>query len=280
MERDEKIRANSINMAYNMKIIQAIWKCEKGDFGEEKINGNEYNTSSFYGIFEKSRQTVRDIIYMEYLNDAELNLDGNTNRYSRVIKWAKKLERKMGVSADIFMGKKRICLSNKFDRESMNKYLDYVNQCADINDFCRQARKRPVNLSTDRIKKIIETKGTQKQKDEFKEVVEEAEAALYNIKKFDDDLTKEITRLSKRDGYTEYDDVETYKLFHFIKYGKPYDAASIVTIDNVIEMFNKTRAPQLKSLGKYKLKEYIEAMKKQISIAEAVYTIWEDIGKF
>lgn len=276
MERDEKVRANSINMAYNMKIIQAIWKCEKGDFGEEKINGNEYNTSSFYGIFEKSRQTVRDIIYMEYLNDAELNLDGNTNRYSRVIKWAKKLERKMGVSADIFMGKKRICLSNKFDRESMNKYLDYVNQCADINDFCIKIRNSPVNLAPDRIKKITETEETQENIDEFKE----AEAALYNIKKFDDELANEITRLSKRDGYTEYDDVETYKLFHFIKYGKPYDAASIVTIDNVIEMFNKTRAPQLKSLGKNKLKEYIEAMKKQISIAEAVYTIWEDIGNF
>ena len=45
-------------------------------------------------------------------------------------------------------------------------------------------------------------------------------------------------------------------------------------------MFNRTRAPQLKSLGKNKLKEYIDAMKKQISIAEAVYTIWEDIGNF
>ena len=100
-------------MAYNMKIIQAIWKYVKHGFGDTQIRGNEYNTKSFYGTFERSRQTIREIVNCEF-----------GYNHKSVDKWAKRIEVKTGIPYVLLTGEEKIVLSNGFDAKYFPKYAE------------------------------------------------------------------------------------------------------------------------------------------------------------
>lgn len=255
--------------AYNMRVIQAIWKRQKHDFGAMEVTNNKYNINSFYGTFEKSRQTLREMVNCEY-NYSEKS----------VSKWAHKIEGKTGIPYKFLTGEEKIYFSKDYEDKVYPQYQKYIECCEEINSQLVRAKEHPCHYSMARIKKIVEKNGNEKQKEKFKDMISRAESAIDFMKQFEDKLNEEIDRMLKTNGYSEFDDVGTYKLFHFIKYGKPYDAASVVTIDNIIEIFKKTRTFELKNLGQQGLKEYITELQKQLKLAEAVYVVAVDCGDF
>ena len=256
-------------LAYNMKVIHAIWKYQKHGFGEMKIKGHEYDINSFYGTFEKSRQTIREIINSEY-NYSE----------KKVKRWADKIEGKTGIPHKFLTGEDRIILTKEYEINIYPHYQDFLDSCDYINTQMDRAKEKPCGYSMARIKKLIKDKGNKEQYEKFQEITSTAESAFVTMQRFEDALNKEVAKLIKIDGYSDFDDVGTYKLFYFIKYGKPFDAVSIVTIDNIIDVFKKTRTRELKNLGQQGLEIYIKELQEQLKLAEAVYTVAVDCGDF
>lgn len=255
-------------LAYNMRVIQTIWKCQKHGFGTKTIKNNEYDINSFYGTFEKSRQTLREMVNGEYNYSEKL-----------VSKWAHKIEGKTGIPYKLLTGEEKIILSKNYENKIYPQYQDFIECCEYINSQLDLAGERPCQFSMARIKKIVKDKSKQEQKI-FIDIISSAKSAMVTMRQFEDKLNKEIDSMLKIDGYSEFDDVGTYKLFHFIKYGKPFDAASVVTIDNIIQIFRKTKTRELKNLGQQGLKEYITELQKQLKLAEAVYLVAVDCGDF
>lgn len=256
-------------LAYNMKVIHAIWKYQKHGFGEMKIKGHEYDINSFYGTFEKSRQTIREIINSEY-NYSE----------KKVKRWADKIEGKTGIPHKFLTGEARIILTKEYEINIYQQYQEFVDCCEFINTQVEKAKEKPYYNSKERIKKLIKSKGNTQQQEKFNSIIEIAESAIVTMQQFEDALSKEIAKLIKIEGYSDFEDVGTYKIFHFIKYGKPFDAVSVVTIDNIIDVFKKTRTRELKKLGQQGLEIYIKELQEQLKLAEAVYTVAVDCGDF
>lgn len=256
-------------LAYNMKVIHAIWKYQKHGFGKMKVKGNEYDISSFYGTFEKSRQTIREIINCEY-------------NYSEKIvkKWAEKIEGKTGIPHKFLTGEARIILTKEYEINIYPHYQEFLDCCEFINTQVDRAKEKPYYNSKERIQKLIKSKNNKQLEKKFDSIVETANSAIVTMQRFEDALNKEIAKLVKIDGYSDFEDVGTYKLFYFIKYGKPFDAVSVVTIDNIIDVFKKTRTRELKNLGQQGLEIYIKELQEQLKLAEAVYTVAVDCGDF
>ncbi len=256
-------------LAYNMKVIHAIWKYQKHGFGEMKIKGHEYDINSFYGTFEKSRQTIREIINSEY-NYSE----------KKVKRWADKIEGKTGIPHKFLTGEDRIILTKEYEINIYPHYQDFLDSCDYINTQVERAEEKPYYNSKERIKKLIKSKNNTQLQEKFNSIIEIAESSIATMQQFEDALSKEITKLIKIEGYSDFEDVGTYKIFHFIKYGKPFDAVSVVTIDNIIDVFKKTRTRELKNLGQQGLEIYIKELQEQLKLAEAVYTVAVDCGDF
>ncbi len=257
-------------LAYNMKIIQALWKSIKGDFGKNLVRGNENDTNSLYGSFEKSKQSIYEIINAE--KDFETD---NIN------KWACRIEKKTGIPKEYLTGKERIKLGNAFEENFYNQYESYIICCDKINEYLEEAQKKPVNWSTAKIKKLVHDKGSKKVVEIFDEAIKEATKNLELIEKFNKEFEKEIGRVKEIApvrGLRE--NPKRYKLIYFIKYGKKQDIVGIEKVQDIMRVMEDIRTAQLKDLGEAGLRIYIEALKKHLKLAESVYTVAVDCGDF
>ena len=71
-------------LAYNMKIIQALWKSIRGDLGKNMVRGNENDIYSLYGSIEKSKQSIYEMINAE--KDFEVGkIDGSLTLLFNII---------------------------------------------------------------------------------------------------------------------------------------------------------------------------------------------------
>jgi hypothetical protein len=260
------------NLAYNITIIEMIWKVIKSNkLGENVIKGNENDFNNFYGTLERSRQTIREMKNMEFA----------TFKQSRIEKWAKRIEVKTGIPYEYLSGKERIVLGKQFDSTHYQKFEDFLEACDCIDEQLKIANEKPVHRSSERIKKYVKEKGSAKQIEKFEKIISEAESALAEIKVFNDELKKEIKRLSCLETINDFnEDVKLFKLFYFVNNGKRYTNASMAAVPDVIKFFEKTRTWQLKDLGKNGLKNYIEALEEHLALARAVYTVAVDCGDF
>ena len=264
------IHEEKMILAYNMRIIQVLWKSIKGDFGENLVRDNEHNADNLYGSLGKSRQTIREIVFAE--KDFEKH---------KIVEWANRIEKKTGIPKDYLAVKERIKLVSSFEEEFFPLYEDYIADCDKINDIIRGSRRKSLNWSTPKIKKYLKEEKTFKEQKAFKDIVGIAEKALENIRLFEQALTQEIDRvkeISSVRGLRE--NVKRYRLIYFIRFKKKYGANHIEKIDDIMRVFDDIHTVQLKELGEAGLRMYIEELKKQLTLAEAVYTVAVDCGDF
>lgn len=257
-------------LAYNMKIIQALWKSIKGDFGENIVRGNENDIHSLYGSIEKSKQSIYEMINAE----KEFEVD-------KIDKWACRVEKKTGIPKEYLTGKERIKLGSSFEETFYPLYEDYIIDCDSINEQLKKAKEKPVNWSTAKIKKVVKNCGKSKLIEEFNQLIEDAEKALKRIESFDKAFDEEINKVKEIApvrGLRE--NPKRYKLIYFIRYGKKQDAIGIEKVQDIMRVMEDIRTAQLKDLGEAGLKTYIETLKKHLRLAESVYTVAVDCGDF
>ncbi len=255
-------------LAYNMNIIQALWKSIKGDLGRNMVRGNEYNVDSLYGSLEKSRQTIRDIIYME--RDFE--------KY-KINEWAYRIEKKTGIPQEYLTGAERIKLGSSFEEEFFPMYEDYIANCDYINEQLAKAKENPLDWSMPKMKKFIKkNRDTNKRLDEL---IKKAERTVKLMTEFDRKLDEEINRVKEIASVRGLrENPKRYKLIYFIKYGKKQNAIGIEKVQDITRVMEDIRTAQLKELGEAGLSQYIEALKKHLKLAESVYTVAVDCGDF
>lgn len=257
-------------LAYNMKIIQALWKSIKGDYGKNIVRGNEYDIHSLYGSIEKSKQTIYEMINAE----KEFEID-------KIDKWACRVEKKTGIPKEYLAGKERIKLGSSFEETFYPMYEDYIIDCDSINDQLKRAKENPVNWSTAKIKKVVKNCKKSKLIERFNQLIEDAEKTLRQIEKFDKAFDEEINKVKEIApvrGFRE--NPKRYKLIYFIKYGRKQDAIGIEKVQDIMRVIEDIRTAQLKDLGEAGLKTYIETLKKHLKLAESVYTVAVDCGDF
>jgi hypothetical protein len=264
------------NLAYNIKVIELAWKVIKHKLGKNIVSGNELNFNNFYGTLERSRETIRNIKHME--------LNGFNEKHINV--WASRIQTKTGISDKYLNGEKRIILSEKFDSKYYKQFDDYMEWWEKIDEHLQIAKDKPLyHHSYEELQKMIEEEDKKEDKKvdkkEVKDLVSKAQDIMEQMKNFDEMLKAEIKRLSQFETITEFNgDVSLFKLFYLIKNSKRYETVDIVTMDDVINIMEKTRTKELKELGKDKLQVYINALEKQLKLARAVYTVAIDCGTF
>lgn len=256
--------------AYNMKIIQALWKSIKGDFGRNIVRGNENDTNSLYGSLEKSKQSIYEIINAE--KDFEIE---------KINKWACRIEKKTGIPKEYLTGIERIKLGNPFEEEFYPQYESYIGCCDTINEFLRNAKEKPINWSAARIKKFVHNRGSKEAIKKFDETIKDATENLKLIETFNKELEKEIDRVKEIAPVRKLrENPKRYQLIYFIKYGKKQDLVGIEKVQDIMRVMEDIRTAQLKDLGEAGLRLYIEALKKHLKLAESVYTVAVDCGNF
>lgn len=291
MSRDEKKEKQMDYkdiMSYNMRIIQALWKSIKGGYGRNMIKGNEQDTESLYASIEKSRQSIRDIKNKELIKyDKE-----------KIKKWAEHIENKTGIPHEYLEGREHIRLSPDFENNIYHKYTKYIECCEHIDKHVEIAEQNPIGCSETKLKKMLENiidknkedaqklNGQEREKrnaenKKFEKEVFECESAVAYINQFNKELGKEIIKIKTTDNiYDVYNDEKLYRLVYFIKCGRKFSAVSNETFDDVIKIIQETKTKKLLDLGEARLSKYIEVMKKELELAEAVYTVAVDVGKF
>ncbi len=272
MSKEKKYMTHETKMvfAYNMKIIETLWKDIKGDLGRNIVRGNENDTNSLYGSLEKSKQTIYEIINAE--KDFEVD---------KINEWACLIEKKTGIPKEYLTGKERIKLGESFEQDYYSTYEDYIACCDTINEFLSIAKEKPVNWSAAKIKKLVHKTKSKKDVEEFDKANKEATKTLEIIETFNEELKKEIDRVKEIApvrGLRE--NPKRYKLIYFIKYGKKQDAIGIEKVQDIMRVMEDIRTAQLKDLGEAGLRLYIETLKKHLKLAESVYTVAVDCGNF
>ena len=259
-----------IALAYNMKIIQALWKSIRRDFGKNIVRGNENDINSLYGSIEKSKQSIYEMINAE----KEFEVD-------KIDKWACRVEKKTGIPKEYLTGKERIKLGSSFEETFYPLYEDYISDCDSINEQLKRANEKSVNWSMAKIKKFVKKHGKNETIIKFDKLIEEAEKALERIESFNKAFDKEINKvkdIASVRGLRE--NPKRYKLIYFIQYGKKQDAIGIEKVQDIMRVIEDIRTAQLKDLGEAGLKIYIETLKKHLKLAESVYTVAVDCGDF
>ena len=257
-------------LAYNMKIIQALWKSIRGDLGKNIVRGNENDIHSLYGSIEKSKQSIYEMINAE--KDFEVD---------KIDKWACRVEKKTGIPKEYLTGKERIKLGSSFEEKFYPVYEDYLSDCDSINEQLERAKEKPVNWSTARIKKFVKDRGNSETVNKFNTLIEEAKETLKNIEGFNRAFDEEINRVKEIAAVRGLrENPKRYKLIYFIKYGKKQDAIGIEKVQDIMRVMEDIRTAQLKDLGEAGLKTYIETLRKHLKLAESVYTVAVDCGDF
>ena len=120
-----------------------------------------------------------------------------------------------------------------------------------------------------------------KEQKQFEKKAEIAEKALKSINQFEEKLAEEINsvkEISSVRGLKE--NVKRYRLIYYIKFKKKYGANHIEKVQDIMRVLEDIHTAQLKELGEVGLCMYIDALKKQLNLAESVYTVAVDCGDF
>lgn len=273
VEKD-RIQELRNRLAYNLRIIKALWKSKWGNYGESAIGGNLYDFSSLYRSIEKGKETVRLYILCEY-----------NYKEKSMLNWAYRIEAKTGIPHEYLVGEKKIILGEQFEEKDYPFYMSYLSK---IESIYRQIEKADEltedtknRLSHGEIKRIIETEYSQDEQKEFNESTKDIDATIALLKMFELRLRKEADRIMSIDTADLMQQNEMLcKLVYFIRHRQKYDGISIRTIDDMKIAIKRTRTFQLKQLGKKALKEYIDMLEEHLNLARSVYTVAMDCGDF
>lgn len=258
-------------MAYNMRVIRALWKGIKGYYGENIVRDNEHYTNSFYASLERSRESVRQIESCALTTENRKIIDA----------WAQRVDKKTGISFEYLEGRERIKLSDGFEKKFYPRYVTYTEMCEYINKWRLKAKKSSIGyakakvqaVSKEEIQDVINKKEfTPEDRENFERYIKNANIALKAIKEFEDALSEEVERIKNLDmGQLLERDKKLYRLVYYLKTGKQSEAINIVTKEDIIRVMERTKMEQLEKLGRGELKRYIEALERQLILAKAVY---------
>lgn len=140
----------------NIKIIKAIWKCLYGNYGTNKIQGNEKDLDSFYVAVRMSKETLRQI-----------EMGGGNFKVGSVYRHAKQVEMNTGISSDYLCGKKSLLFEEmekgKLLIQKMDDYFKYMEVLTSVADEVEgRKREEAYHYSLSKLERIIEDKKMKK----------------------------------------------------------------------------------------------------------------------
>ena len=118
----------------NIKIIKAIWKSLYGNYGINKIQGNENDLDSFYVAVRMSKETIRQI-----------EMGGGNFKVSAVYKHARQVEMNTGISSAYLCGEESLLFEEmkkgKILSQNMDTYFEHMEVLTSVADEA-EGRKR------------------------------------------------------------------------------------------------------------------------------------------
>lgn len=269
------------NLAFNIKVIRALWKLKYGDYGKKSIKEN--NPENIYGSLERSQETLR-----------QMELQQHQLKQKKIFDWAKRIEDKTDIPSEYLTGQEMIDLTcvGGSDRE---KYKEYFEVFSELNDIVEDLRtheyskitKMNMKLTAEKAKKMnlreieayVEDKCREKPKKEIKDLVSKAQESINVIKEYNEKLDNCLNKLLTNDFELRLEKQEKlYRLIYYIYLGKKSGTGESVA--QIIKIMEKKKASDLKGAGEELLYKYIITLRNQLKLAESVYIVASDCKDF
>ena len=271
------------NIAYNIKVIRALWKLHYGGYGEKNIAQNENNPRNLYGSLERSQETLR-----------QMELQQNDLKANSLFKWAQRIEKKTGIPGEYLTGQEMIDLSS-VGGTGRQHYEVFFEEFSHLDDLIEELKAH--ENSDVMNKKIKETDISEVKKMNLREmesyvrehskvlskqmgdIASDAMQSIGVIKEYNAALDSCLSKLLTEDFEIRLSNNEKlYNLVHYIYRGKISGTGD--TVAQLIKILNKKRTKELKDAGEELLYDYIMALREQLKLAEAVYIVASDCNDF
>lgn len=270
------------NLAFNIKVIRAMWILKYGTYGEKSIKNAKDYTESIYSSLERSQETLRQI-----------ELQQSNLKQTTLFNWAKKIEDKTDIPGEYLTGQEIIDLTC-VDGSTRDEYEEYFIEKTHLNDMIEELKQHEssevinqnLEFDVDNSKKMnlremehyIE-KCDKKIEQQIKDLASDAQQSINFIKEYDERLDESLRKLLTNDfeiRLEKYDKI--YRLVYYIYYGKKSGTGN--SISQLIKILEKKKATELKNAGEELLYNYIIALRKQLKLAESVYIVASDYKDF
>lgn len=271
------------NIAYNIKVIRALWQLKHGSYGDRVINGNEYNSHNLFGTLEKSQETLRQW----ELQQIDLKKD-------KMFKWADTIEKKTDIPGEYLTGQEAINIVFSDGNSACEKYEVFIDLYVSLHDLQEELNNKESKAITNKeidttedVKKMtlsqIESYIKKLEKDiqnEFKKTINTVKDNICKIKKYNQKLEEELKNLLVDDFENKLfqQDTKLYRLVYFIYRGKKSSIGESLT--ELIRALNNKHAKELGEYGESLLYEYIISLRNQLKLAEATYIVCSNMKKF
>lgn len=268
------------NLAFNIKVIRALWKLKYGDYGKKSIKEN--NPENIYGSLERSQETLR-----------QMELQQHQLKQKKIFDWAKRIEDKTGIPSEYLTGQEMIDLTcvGGSDRE---KYKEYYEKFTKLNDSIEELKEHEysdfdaieIDLTAEKAKKMnlkemeIYIKEHGEALDEqINRLASDAQQSINVIKEYNEKLNASLIKLLTNDFELRLEKQEKlYRLIYYIYLGKKSGTGESVA--QIIKIMEKKKASDLKGAGEELLYKYIITLRKQLKLAESVYIVESDCKDF
>ena len=271
------------NIAYNIKVIRALWKLRYGSYGKRVINRNEHEFNNLFGTLEKSQETLRQW----ELQQIDLKKD-------KMFKWARKIEQKTDIPGEYLTGQEAINIVFSNGNSAYEEYEDFFEAYKSLYDLQEELNNKESKDITNKeidttedVKKMslsqIESYIKKEEKDiqnEFNKTIDAVKDNIYIIKEYNQKLEKEIRKLLVNDFEIKlfHQDIKLYGLVYFIYRGKKSSIGG--SLPELIRALNNKHTKELGEYGESLLYEYIIALRNQLKLAEATYIVCTNMKKF
>ena len=205
---------------FNLKIIKYMWKQLYNGYGENRVKGYENDKGSFYSTFEISKEGFRQI---------ELFI--NSTNENRIMKHAKRIEGKTGISSKYLTGEEGITYSkSRFADKLFNDFDKYIDNRDILKEFCSlKNNKINMSFSPDKIEKLIRRIGTCEGIEDFEE---KKEMVLW-VLEYNRRLMEYANELLREENPKAFDNIDLYRIVYFIKNKKRYDDVAVLTFNDM-----------------------------------------------
>lgn len=278
---DEEIRIE--NIAFNIKLIKALWKLRHGSYGERIIKGNENDPTNLYGTLEKSQEILRQW----ELHRIDLKME-------KIFRWAKMIEEKTDIPGEYLSGQEMIDISflgggGPREYEVFWKAEEHLYDLIDEleNHERIEIKNKEINLDEAKAKRMtlseIESylmKLDVTIKNQFLKIISEVELDIKVMKEYDNNLDNALRKLLVDDFETKLfnKNRKLYRLIFFIYRKKKCGTGN--SIIELIRVLNDKHVGEMAEVGEEMLYKYILALRNQLKLAEATYIVATDTRKF
>lgn len=271
------------NLAYNIKVIRALWKLHYGEYGSKSISENMNNPENLYGSLERSQETLRQIELQNY-----------TLKQKSLFDWARRVEEKTGIPGEYLSGQEMINLSC-VGGSGRAGYSDYFEEFSSLNDMIEELKQHEYDgimkknikeKAADSIKKMnlrqldnYIKKQSIVLNEQIQQLAKKAEQSINVIKEYDKTLDDSLRKLLTEDFEIKLEREEKlYRLVYYIYRGKKSGTGD--SLSQLIKILKNKRTKDLRGEGEEMLYKYIVALRDQLKLAESIYIVASDCGDF